>query len=113
MVGAGGIVGAAARFSLGKWIADRLGTRYPWGTWIINISGSLLLGILYSNKESLPSYLYLLLGVGFCGAYTTFSTFGYETLQLMEKKEYVRAIMYVISSVILGLIGTWLGMQVR
>jgi CrcB protein len=112
LVGLGGVLGTLLRYYLGKWIALRTGTDYPWATWVINLSGSLLLGILFAlfNKELISIELWWTLGVGFCGAYTTFSTFGYETQQLIEKQQLLRAAVYMLSSIIIGLLMAWCGM---
>ncbi|MFB5762172.1 fluoride efflux transporter CrcB [Paenibacillus medicaginis] len=114
LIGIGGIVGAVLRFGLGKAVSARLGTSFPWGTWLINISGSLLLGMLYHlySQGSLSLTLWGMLGVGFCGAYTTFSTFGYETLQLIDSGRGGRAVLYVLSSALLGIAGAALGMAI-
>ncbi|MEJ3717852.1 fluoride efflux transporter CrcB [Paenibacillus polymyxa] len=111
---AGGMVGTIARYGLGMWAGKRLGTVFPWGTWIINISGSLLLGWLYGEftQHNLSPVLWTLLGTGFCGGYTTFSTFGYESIQLMEHKKYRRMAVYVLSSVIVGVIAAAIGYRV-
>ncbi|MFB5268040.1 fluoride efflux transporter CrcB [Paenibacillus enshidis] len=114
LIGIGGIAGTVLRFGLGKAVSARLGTAYPWGTWLINISGSLLLGALYQLylAGSLSPALWGMLGVGFCGAYTTFSTFGYETLQLIDSGRSGRAALYVLSSALLGIAGAALGMAI-
>lgn len=95
LVGSGGFIGSILRF----WIANEL-NKHLLGTWIANISGSLLLAIivrLHMNALIAES-IWLLIGVGFCGAYTTFSTFGKETLELLFDKQYGYAILYVGSS---------------
>jgi len=99
VVGGGGFIGSIARF----WIANEL-QKHITGTWIANISGSLLLAIiyrLYANGVA-SELIWLLFGVGFCGAYTTFSTFGKETLILLLEKQYGTAIIYVLSSFLLS-----------
>jgi CrcB protein len=113
LVGLGGVLGTLLRYYLGKWIALRAGTDYPWSTWVINLSGSLFLGILFSlfKRELITLELWWMLGVGFCGAYTTFSTFGYETQQLIEKQQLLRAAVYMLSSIIIGLFMAWCGMM--
>jgi fluoride exporter len=112
IIGIGGIAGAFARFYLGKWIVSKKTSLFPIGTFIINASGSFLLGLLYSlhSKDFIPLWVLLLLGTGFCGAYTTFSTFGYETVQLLEKKRWGHAVAYVLFSVVIGLLLAWAGM---
>jgi CrcB protein len=112
LVGLGGIAGTLCRFYLGRWVAVKTGTSFPWGTWVINLSGSLVLGMLFAlhNREVLSDEIWWLLGVGFCGAYTTFSTFGYEVQQLIEKKHVIAAAIYMLSSISLGLLLAWIGM---
>jgi CrcB protein len=111
LVGLSGVAGTLLRYYLGQWIVSKTGTNFPWATWVINLTGSLLLGILFTlfKRELIPIELWWMLGVGFCGAYTTFSTFGYETQQLIEYKQYIRAAIYMISSIILGLFLAWCG----
>jgi len=101
VVGGGGFIGSIARF----WIANEL-QKHITGTWIANISGSLLLAIMYRLHANgvASEFIWLLFGVGFCGAYTTFSTFGKETLILLLEKQYGTAIIYVLSSFLLSLL---------
>ncbi|TYP74876.1 fluoride efflux transporter CrcB [Paenibacillus methanolicus] len=112
LIGLGGVAGTLARFYGGKWMNARTGSSFPWGTWAINISGSLLLGILFGLHEAgrLSEGVWLTLGTGFCGAYTTFSTFGHETVQLVSNGQTRRAALYVLSSVVLGLASAGLGL---
>jgi len=107
----GGIIGTLSRYYLGKWCSARTGSSFPWGTWIINITGSFVLGVLFSlhSADKLPDWAWLTFGVGFCGGYTTFSTFGYETSQLIEKKKGLAAIAYVSSTVLVGVCLAWAG----
>ncbi|TDL70727.1 fluoride efflux transporter CrcB [Paenibacillus amylolyticus] len=113
-IGVAGLLGAVLRYSLGKWVSGLMGTAFPWGTWLINISGSLLLGLLYGWHQSamISDEIWVIWGTGFCGAYTTFSTFGYETLGLMGRQRYASAALYVVSSVVVGVLaclaGVWL-----
>ncbi|MEH7546114.1 MULTISPECIES: fluoride efflux transporter CrcB [Bacillaceae] len=110
-VGIGGIFGAIMRFQLGKWITAKTSGAFPIGTFIINITGSFVLGllaVLHLEKE-IPEWFWLLCGTGFLGAYTTFSTFGYETIQMLQKRETKYAVLYGSISVFFGIIFAWVG----
>jgi fluoride exporter len=110
-VGIGGILGAITRFLLGKWIANKITSTIPVGTWFINISGSFILGLLafLHMGGKIQDWEWLLIGTGFLGAYTTFSTFGYETIQMLQSKKNKLAFYYVTSSVLLGVLFAWMG----
>ncbi len=101
-VALGSALGGAARFLLGGWIQNRFGPSFPLGTLAINITGSLLLGFLLRYALETPAIgpdARALLTTGLCGGYTTFSTFSYETVRLVEDGEYRRAALYVALSV--------------
>lgn len=103
MAGAG--VGAASRWLADQWVQARHDSLFPWGTWLINVTGSLILGVVlagYSAGDVSEGGL-ALLGVGFSGGFTTFSTFGYEAVRLVEDGSGRLAFGYVASSVIVGL----------
>ncbi|MDL4839915.1 fluoride efflux transporter CrcB [Aquibacillus rhizosphaerae] len=102
-VAAGGFLGAISRYSIG--LKANKTPRKPVGTLSVNISGSALLGLLlyFYEKGELPEIYWLFLGVGFCGAYTTFSTFGTETLSMIQANMLRRAIIYVLSSLIISI----------
>jgi CrcB protein len=112
MVGLGGFLGAIARFWLGGAIDSRTGSRFPVGTFVINITGSFLLGlivtVLSENAHWSPNWRYLI-PIGFIGAYTTFSTFEFETFRSMESGLLFVALLNVALSVFLGFLGVWLG----
>lgn len=111
LVGIGGTFGAIARFLLGKWIASRKSSVFPFGTWIINITGSFILGILASLYvvNIIPEWFWLLFGIGLLGAFTTFSTFGFETIQMLKNKDTKNTVIYVFTSVVLGITFAWIG----
>lgn len=103
LVGVGGMFGGLCRFQLGKVISQKSNTAFPIGTFIINITGALLLGILTSIEAG--DRTYLLLGDGFLGAYTTFSTFMYEGFNLFQGNEKLNAFAYILGTLFLGIIG--------
>jgi len=112
MVGIGGFVGAIARFWLGGVISNRMGARFPYGTFVINISGSFLIGLivtLLAEKTHWSANLRYLIPIGFIGAYTTFSTFELETFQSLRDGEITVALLNVFLSVLIGFIAVWLG----
>jgi fluoride exporter len=105
VVTAGGIVGAPSRYLLDQFVTGRTSSGLPWGTLAINLSGSLLLGFLtgLTLAGHFPPTAKALLGTGFCGAYTTFSTFTFETVRLMENGRFLSAAGNVLVSVAVGL----------
>lgn len=108
----GSAVGGVARWALAGFVQQRAGALFPVGTLIVNITGSFLLGLLLRyalGSEAISPEVRALLTTGFCGGYTTFSTFTYETAILLEEGEYWRAGAYILVSVLLSLIGVWLG----
>ena len=109
-VGAG--LGGVARFALAGFVQQRAGADFPAGTLVINLTGSFLLGVLIRyalQSTSVSPELRAMLTTGFCGGYTTFSTFSYETAVLLEDGEYGRAGLYVGVSVIGALLATLAG----
>src|SRR5699024_5315787 len=110
LVGMGGALGALARFMLGN-IKNKSG--FPIWTWIVNITGSFLLGFLTRLHLSgeISEWLWLFGGAGFCGAYTTFSTFGYETIRLIAQNKVKSAVIYVVTSVGAGIAAAVIGLS--
>jgi len=112
IIGAGGFVGAITRYILAVWIGQRWGRSFPLGTFIINVSGSFLIGLLMTlmaERFTENPQWRLLLVVGFLGAYTTFSTFEYETGALLKDSEWLFASLNVILSVFVGFLALKLG----
>jgi fluoride exporter len=109
----GGTLGTHARYWLGRWFDEIGWTRgFPLGTFVINISGSFLLGLAaVLVLERLPpsqQAWYLLLGTGFCGAFTTFSTFELETFRLVRDGNFAFAVLNIVGSVLVRFLGVWL-----
>jgi fluoride exporter len=111
-VALGSGVGGVVRLLLGSWVQDRFGGAFPLGTLVINLTGSFVLGFLLHYALETPAIgadARALLTTGLCGGYTTFSTFSYETIRLVEDGEYGRAALYVTASVVLALLATACG----
>lgn len=108
-------LGAVARYLVDGWVQDRIARRFPWGIWVVNISGSLLLGILVgmSQHSHLGVVPLTIAGTGFCGAYTTFSTLAVQTVELAEEGGRNSAMLYALGSMLGGIAaaaaGLWLG----
>jgi len=112
IIGVGGFIGAVVRYILAVWIGERWGRSFPLGTFIINVSGSFLIGllmVLFTERFMVNPQWRLLLVVGFLGAYTTFSTFEYETGALLKDGELLIAGLNVVLSVVVGFIALKLG----
>ena len=111
LVAGGGALGAVARYLIGGWIATA-GSVFPVGTLAINVSGSFLLGFFYAlalERFALPPEWRLAVAIGFLGAYTTFSTFSYETFKLIEDGAILFAALNVALSITGGLLALYLG----
>ena len=104
-IGVGGFAGALARYWLSNLIAAYAGVVFPFGTFVVNLSGSFVLGLLLGlfEQQAVSPVTRLALGTGFIGAYTTFSTFTYETIRLVEEGSILLATLNVVGSVVLGL----------
>ncbi|MFE2958877.1 fluoride efflux transporter CrcB [Nocardia tengchongensis] len=103
----GAMVGAPLRYLTDRAIQTRHDSGFPWGTLTVNLTGCLILGALTGAAVSSPTYA--LLGTGFCGALTTYSTFGYETIRLTEERSYLYAALNVTVSIVAGLGAALLG----
>jgi len=110
LVGIGGALGGICRFQLGKIISRVESRGFPIGTFFINITGAVLLGLLTGTGAG--DRAYLLLGDGFLGAYTTFSTFMYEGFHLFRGSERKNALAYILGTLVLGVFGYVLGFQI-
>ncbi|MHB8880856.1 MAG: fluoride efflux transporter CrcB [Thermodesulfovibrionales bacterium] len=105
IVGAGGFLGAIARYAVALWIGQNWGRSFPLGTFVINVSGSLLIGLfmpLVTERFMVNPQWRLFFAVGFLGAYTTFSTFEFETGNLLKDGELALAALNVVLSVVAG-----------
>jgi CrcB protein len=107
LVALGAAVGAPLRYLLDRTVQSRHDSAFPWGTLTVNVVGCLVLGVLVGLP--VPAPLAALLGTGFCGALTTYSTFGYETLRLLQNRTYTLAVLNVVVSLVAGLGAAYLG----
>ena len=111
-VALGGALGALARYGISGWVYDRMGENFPWGTLVVNLVGCLALGLVirWLQVSAVAPELRPFLTIGVLGAFTTFSTFSYETVALLQEGQWFRAGLYMGGSVVLGLIAMVAGM---
>ncbi|MGZ3581149.1 MAG: fluoride efflux transporter CrcB [Ktedonobacterales bacterium] len=111
LVALGGALGASTRYLLGMWIQTRVGPDFPWGTFVINVTGSFLIGIVLGlvNAGTLSAEARLFLAVGVLGGYTTFSSFSYETLELLGDGNIQAFLFNAIGQLVAGLLAVYLG----
>ena len=112
LIALGGALGSIARYWVGSTIGSRMGTRFPYGTFVINMTACIIIGFsvtwLSKRVELSPAWRYLI-PVGFIGAYSTFSTFEWETLFTLRSGAFAIAALYAIGSLVLGLAAVWCG----
>jgi CrcB protein len=112
LISAGAILGANARYWLGDWAAQKWGAGFPFGTLLINLTGSLLLGLFMSlatERFMVDPRWRLFFAVGFLGAYTTFSTYTYESFTLLSRGQWIPGLLNLLGSSILGVIAVGAG----
>lgn len=112
LVGLGGGLGSILRYLCQKWIYNLYPHPFPWGTFMVNLGGCLVIGILFGISEktsALSPEWRLLLTTGFCGGFTTFSTFAYENMILLRNGDLTYFLLYTILSIVLGVAGVFGG----
>jgi fluoride exporter len=107
----GAAVGAPVRYLVDRAVQARHDSVFPWGTFAVNVAGSFILGAL-AGATAVPGGVAAVIGPGFCGALTTYSTFGYETIRLVEEHAHRYALLNVVASVTAGLGAAFLGYAV-
>jgi fluoride exporter len=115
LVGLGGAIGSMARYLCQRWFSLNYPQHFPWGTFAVNISGCLLIGVFWGLVfKSFPEneHWKLFLMTGICGGYTTFSAYTLESVGLLKEQRPGLFFSYVIGSVALGLVATWVGMKI-
>lgn len=115
LVGLGGGLGSMARYLCQRWITALYPHHFPWGTFAVNITGCLLIGLLWGiafKTFDANEHWKLLLMAGLCGGYTTFSAFTLEGIGLLRENRIALFFLYVAGSVLLGLLATYIGMKI-
>lgn len=105
----GGAFGAPLRYLVDRLVQSRIDSVFPWGTFTVNLAGSLVLGAVLGSASALRPDLALLIGTGVCGALTTFSSFGFETMRLLEDGAVLEAGLNVLGSVVLSVLAASAG----
>ena len=111
-VAAGAMLGANLRYVVGNWAADRWGADFPYGTFLINVTGAFAIGLLLAfigERVGVSPMWRLFFATGFLGGYTTFCSYAWEALTLAQEGEWVGAAVYIFGSNLVGLVGVWLG----
>jgi fluoride exporter len=114
LISAGAVLGANARYWIGDWVAQKWGTTFPYGTFLINVTGSLLIGLfiaITTERVMVDPRWRILFVVGFLGAYTTFSTYTLESLHLFERGQWLLGLFSALGSVIIGVAAVGIGMM--
>jgi fluoride exporter len=111
LVALGAAIGAPLRYLTDRAVQARHDSVFPWGTWCVNVSGSFVLGLLVTGlaEGGVSTGVMVALGSGFCGALTTYSTFGYETFRLFEDGSTAYALINAVASIVAGLVAAVLG----
>lgn len=115
LVAIGGAIGSTARYLVSTWAVTRYGAEFPYGTLIVNIVGCFIIGVfmtLATERLSISPYWRLFITVGFVGGMTTFSSFSYETIHLLQDADMLRAFYNVGLNILVGFSATWLGIGV-
>lgn len=113
-VAAGGSLGALSRYGVDTWVERRTDAVFPWATFLINVSGCLAVGFVIAalvDRHRAPQWLRTALVLGFCGGYTTFSTFAQEALDLLETDKAAVALAAIAANVLLGLAAVFVGLR--
>ena len=112
LIALGGAAGSIARYWVGSTVSGRIGTKFPYGTFVINITACVIIGFaltfLSKRADLSPAWRYLV-PIGFIGAYSTFSTYEWETLSTLRSGAFFLAALYAVGSLLLGLVAVWGG----
>lgn len=113
IAGVGGFFGTCGRYLTGVVAKKMFGSGYPFGTFLVNVIGCFIIGVLFGvwDAHEMSPYMKALLISGFCGGFTTFSSFSHDSYALLQQHKYGKYALYLISSVGLGMLMVWLGMK--
>ncbi|HCU66113.1 MAG TPA: fluoride efflux transporter CrcB [Rheinheimera sp.] len=114
LIAIGGAIGACLRFALNEWTLHLFGRAFPFGTLLVNILGSFVIGLLYGlliTEQIAPNPWRIFIGIGVLGAFTTFSTFSMDTVLLLQQGDWLKAIANVVLNLVLCLTLAWLGLK--
>lgn len=115
IVGLGGFIGTVARFLISRYFQENVASVFPWGTFVVNLIGCVLIGLIYGiseKNEFINPEVRLFLTVGICGGFTTFSTLSNDAFLLLRQQEWIRFACYTSFSVFLGLLAVYAGRTV-
>lgn len=113
-IGIGGFIGAIARYLVTLWCAEKFNSRFPYGTFLINVSGCLLIGFVVTILDkytAIPSPWRYAIPIGFIGAFTTFSTFEFESFRAMHAGWIGEGLLYISLSLVMGYLAVWAGVE--
>jgi CrcB protein len=111
-IAAGAVIGANLRYVVGLWAAERFGIDFPYGTFLVNVSGAFVIGVglaFIGERVDVHPLWRLFFATGLLGGYTTFSSYAWEALTLAQDGAFLRAVVYVLGSNVVGLVGVWVG----
>lgn len=114
LIGAGGFTGSVARYLIARYVELQFFTSFPLGTLLVNVAGCFVIGIIYglAVRDLASPEIRFLLATGFCGGFTTFSSFSYESVGLLQDNQLWYAFLYLAGSLLLGLIAVWIGILI-
>jgi CrcB protein len=115
LIGVGGFIGANVRYLVSGWVAQQVGSRFPWGTLLINFTGSLLLALFIAwaaGFTTLDPRVRLFLATGFFGAYTTFSTYASESVALLQGGDWIGGLGNILGTNLVCLVGAFVGLAI-